>query len=55
MAANTYGTEITLLMRVTDAGSQTTAFNSRVQLSLNGGSTWFYDTATDPDLTSGGG
>jgi hypothetical protein len=53
MGASTYGTEITILMRVTDAGSQSTAFNSRVQLSLNGGSTWFYDTATDANLTSG--
>ena len=53
MAAGTYGTEITILMRVTDAGSETTTFNSRVQLSLNGGSTWFYDTDTDANLTSG--
>ena len=40
-------------MRVTDAGSQLTAFNSRVQLSLNGGSTWYYDSATDSDLVNG--
>ncbi|MDB6024780.1 MAG: phosphohydrolase [Verrucomicrobiales bacterium] len=53
MAAATYGTEITILMRVTDAGAQTSGFNSRVQLSINGGSTWFYDTATDANLTSG--
>ncbi|MBA4148314.1 MAG: autotransporter-associated beta strand repeat-containing protein [Verrucomicrobia bacterium] len=54
MGANTYGTEITLLMRVTDAGMETTTYNSRVQLSLNGGSTWFYDTASDSNLAGTG-
>ena len=49
----TYGTEIGLLMRVTDAGSETTTFNSRVQLSLDGGMTWFYDTDADPNLPNG--
>jgi autotransporter-associated beta strand protein len=53
MGASTYGTEITVLMRVTDAGSESSGFHSRVQLSLNGGSTWIYDTDTDSDLTSG--
>jgi autotransporter-associated beta strand protein len=53
MGANTFGTEITILMRVTDAGAETTTFNSRVQLSLDNGSTWFYDTATDSDLPNG--
>jgi hypothetical protein len=54
MGAGTYGTEITILMRVTDAGSESSAYNSRVQLSLDGGSTWFYDTATDSDLAGTG-
>ena len=49
----TYGDEIALLMRVTDAGAETTTFNSRVQLSLDGGQTWFYDTDTDPALPNG--
>ncbi len=53
LAANTFGTEIIVLMRVTDAGAETTAFHSRVQLSLDGGSTWFYDTAADSDLPNG--
>lgn len=53
LTPNTYGGDITLLMRVTDAGSETTAFHSRVQLSLNGGNSWFYDTDTDPALSSG--
>jgi autotransporter-associated beta strand protein len=52
-ASGTFGTEITVLMRVTDAGLETSAFHSRVQLSLDGGSTWFYDTSTDPDLPNG--
>ena len=55
MGASTYGTEITILMRVTDAGSESSNFHSRVQLSLNGGSTWFYDTATDSELVNGWG
>jgi autotransporter-associated beta strand protein len=53
MAANTFGTEVAVLIRVTDAGSESVTFNSRVQVSLNGGSTWIYDTASDADLTSG--
>src|SRR5262249_52916377 len=54
MTPHTYGMEIDLLMRITDAGSETSAFNSRVQLSLNGGNSWFYDTDTDPDLAGTG-
>ena len=49
----TYGTEINLLLRVTDAGAETAAFHSRVQISMDNGLTWFYDTATDPDLVNG--
>lgn len=54
-AAGTYGNELNFLIRVTDAGAETTGtdFNSRVQLSLNGGSSWFYDTETDADLPDG--
>jgi hypothetical protein len=52
-APGTYGTEINLLMRVMDAGSETTAFHSRVQLSMDAGVTWFYDTDSDSDLPSG--
>jgi endonuclease/exonuclease/phosphatase family metal-dependent hydrolase len=54
MTPNTYGMELDVLMRVTDAGAETATFNSRVQLSLNGGNSWFYDTATDPDLVATG-
>lgn len=53
LTPNTYGGDITLLMRVTDAGAETTVFNSRIQLSLNGGNSWFYDTDADPDLPNG--
>ncbi len=49
----TVGTEIHFTMRVTDAGSETTTYNSRVQLSMDGGFTWFYDTDSDPDLING--
>ncbi|MDB6056460.1 MAG: phosphohydrolase [Verrucomicrobiales bacterium] len=48
----TYGTEVSILMRVTDAGSETT-YNSRVQVSLDGGFTWIYDTDSDSDLPNG--
>ena len=40
-------------IRITDAGSETTTYNSRVQVSLDGGATWFYDTSTDDDLPNG--
>lgn len=55
LAAGTYGTEITFLMRVTDAGAESGVgnFNSRVQVSMDGGSSWFYDTDTDADLPNG--
>lgn len=53
-AADTFGTQIDFLMRVTDAGAESTTFNSRVQLSRDGGSTWFYDTDTDEDLVATG-
>ncbi len=53
LSGNTYGNDITVLMRVTDAGAETSAFHSRVRLSLNGGNSWFYDTDTDPDLPNG--
>lgn len=53
--AGTYGNEINFLMRVTDAGAETsgTDFNSRLQVSLDGGSTWIYDTETDTDMLNG--
>ena len=54
MTPNTYGMELNILMRVTDAGTETTTFNSRVQLSLNGGNSWFYDSDSDPDLGATG-
>jgi hypothetical protein len=49
----TYGSEVSFLIRVTDAGAETTTYHSRVQLSLDGGHTWIYDTASDPDLPNG--
>lgn len=42
------GSKINFLIRVTDAGSESGGnYNSRVQVSRNGGSTWIYDTADD--------
>lgn len=49
----THGSEIDFVMRVTDAGAEADTFNSRVQLSIDGGATWFYDTSDDPDLPDG--
>ena len=53
LGADTYGTEIDFLLRVTDAGFETTTFSSRVQVSLDGGTSFIYDTATDASLTNG--
>ncbi|MDB6029360.1 MAG: Endonuclease/Exonuclease/phosphatase family protein [Verrucomicrobiales bacterium] len=52
LTPNTYGGDISVLLRVTDAGSET-AYHSRVQVSLNDGNSWIYDTKTDSDLTNG--
>jgi hypothetical protein len=48
LGAGSYGSEINFLIRVTDAGAESGAdYNSRLQLSMDGGSSWFYDTSTD--------
>jgi hypothetical protein len=52
-AVGTFGSEVNLAMRVTDAGSETTTYNSRVQVSMDGGLSWCYDTDSDPDLPNG--
>jgi hypothetical protein len=52
-AAGTYGSEITFLIRVTDAGAETAAFHSRVRVSMDAGSTWLYDSAADAALPNG--
>jgi endonuclease/exonuclease/phosphatase family metal-dependent hydrolase len=53
LTGNTFGNDITVLMRVTDAGAESSAFHSRVQVSLNGGNSWCYDTDSDADLPNG--
>lgn len=53
MASGSVGTEVSFVMRVTDAGAETSTFNSRVQVSADGGANWFYDTDSDASLTSG--
>lgn len=53
-ASGTWGSQIDFLIRVTDAGAEAApSINSRIQVSMDGGATWFYDTATDPDLVNG--
>ncbi|MDR2849988.1 MAG: hypothetical protein LBW77_05545, partial [Verrucomicrobiota bacterium] len=43
-----------ILLHVTDAGEESgSAYHSRVQLSLDDGAIWAYDTATDPALPNG--
>ena len=50
----TYGTELSFLMRVTDAGAESGGnFNSRIQLSLDNGANWIYDTDIDGSLLNG--
>lgn len=52
-AASTYQTFIPILIRVTDAGPESGAnFNSRIQVSLDNGATWVYDTSTDGALSN---
>jgi hypothetical protein len=53
MAAGTVNSEVSFVIRVTDAGAETSTFNSRVRVSQDGGATWFYDTLADASLTSG--
>jgi hypothetical protein len=53
MASGSVNSEVSFVIRVTDAGSETPTFNSRVQVSQDGGNTWAYDTLSDASLTSG--
>ena len=45
--------EVNFLIRVVDAGAESSAYSSRVLASKNGGSGWIYDTASDSDLSNG--
>jgi len=48
------GSKVNILVRVTDAGSESTAAgNSRIQVSLDDGSTFIYDSSTDAALPNG--
>ncbi|HEY4415651.1 MAG TPA: SUMF1/EgtB/PvdO family nonheme iron enzyme, partial [Verrucomicrobiae bacterium] len=49
----TYPGEVPFLLRITDAGAESGTFSSRVQISVDGGASWIYDTATDPALPNG--
>jgi len=53
-ANNTTGKLNSIMIRITDAGAESgTDYHSRAQVSLNNGSTWVYDTATDSALPNG--
>ncbi len=52
-APGTWSYEAPFLIRVTDAGVETETFHSRVQVSMDDGATWIYDTQTDPELPNG--
>ncbi len=52
-ATGTYQTLNSFLIRVTDAGAESSTYSSRVQVSLDDGSTWIYDSNTDSDLPNG--
>lgn len=53
-AAGTSGSELNFLIRVTDAGAESGGnYSSQVKVSLDGGSTWFYDTEADASLVNG--
>ncbi|MGZ5543647.1 MAG: beta strand repeat-containing protein, partial [Limisphaerales bacterium] len=48
------GTLQAFLIRVTDAGAESSTYNSRIQVSTNNGTSWQYDTQTNTtELTSG--
>jgi hypothetical protein len=53
MGSGTVNSEVSFVIRVTDAGAEASTFNSRVQVSQDGGTSWFYDTLADSSLTSG--
>ena len=47
-------TMVNFLIRVTDAGAESGGnYHSRVRVSMDGGSTWIYDTTTDSALPNG--
>jgi hypothetical protein len=50
----TFGNEVDFLLRITDAGAESGGnYNSRVQVSLDGGTSFIYDTASDAALLNG--
>ncbi|HOX57735.1 MAG TPA: autotransporter-associated beta strand repeat-containing protein [Candidatus Paceibacterota bacterium] len=54
LAAGTWKTLVPFLIRVNDAGAEAgTNYHSRVRVSIDNGTNWIYDTATDAALTNG--
>jgi hypothetical protein len=52
-APGTVGSPNDFLIRVTDAGAENAAYSSRVQVSVDNGTNWIYDTSTDAELPNG--
>jgi hypothetical protein len=53
-ARGSVGTMIDFIIRVSDAGAEGTEhYNSRIQVSLNNGKTWVYDSDIDKSLRNG--
>lgn len=40
-----YGTEVNVVLRITDAGAESDAYNSKVEVSLDGGNSFIFSTA----------
>ena len=56
LGPGSYATELSFLIKVTDAGTESVSagtFSSRVQVSMDNGATWVYDTFGDPELPNG--
>jgi hypothetical protein len=47
----TYGSEMSFVIRVTDAGAETSSYSSRIQVSTDGGNSFTYDSDSDPLIT----
>lgn len=45
-----YGTEVPVTIEVTDAGYESSTFNSSIRVSLDNEASWIYSTDTDSDL-----
>lgn len=51
IGAGTFGSEVDFVIRVTDAGAESDSYNSRIQISRDGGATFFYNSDEDTSFT----